>query len=171
MSRSSFSLVSFVRVVLTQFYSSTTRSRAASKGKPSKAPLSHGRKDDTWVINFDSSEIFYEKLYIRIDISSEDDAKSVVSVRSTKRRVIILLLWHASWSWQHILFSAMSIDDEEFPHTPPRRGYVSSCFKYAHFHVCTNRRVIVPKTPVSSRTPRYLYMFDLIQVFDSQMFF
>jgi hypothetical protein len=66
----------------------------------------------------------------------------------------------------------MSIDDEEFPHTPPRRGYVSSCFKYAHFHVCINRRITVPKTPVSSRTPsRYLYMFDIIQVFDSQISF
>ncbi|KIM78970.1 hypothetical protein PILCRDRAFT_10889 [Piloderma croceum F 1598] len=51
-----------------------------------------------------------------IDFSSDDDAMSVKSVKSAK--------------------SAMSIDDEEWPATPPSR----------------RSRSIVPKTPVSSRT-------------------
>ena len=120
----SFFIIFIMCIVLMPFDSSTTRSRprAASKGKPSKAPLNRGRNDDAWV-NFVSSDVFYETLYIRIDISSEDDTKSVVSIRSTKRWVVILWLWHTSWSWRHCWFSAMSVDDEELAHTPPRRGY------------------------------------------------
>lgn len=72
------------------------RPRPAFKGKTSKA-VSHGQ-DDSWVI-FIPLTSFYETPDDRINISSEDDAKSVVSTKSAKRWDVLLWQWCIACSW------------------------------------------------------------------------
>jgi len=82
------------------FYSSTTRSRAASKEKPLKSPPSRGTEG--WYVSqiWFLWKVFYEQPYIRIDISSEDDAKKCCQRQEyQKASYYPVVMTTLQWCW------------------------------------------------------------------------